>query len=202
MNKRDSLMIAMYKIKTIKFGNFKLKSGMMSPVYIDLRVLVSYPKVLKEIAHMYAGILKKLTYKRMAGIPYTALPIVANISAINNKPWIYTRKEVKEHGINRPVEGEFKAGEKVVMIDDMITTGLSKIETLKPLKQIGLNIKDIVVLVDREQGGKEYLENKGYVFHAAFTITQWLQVLLKNKKLSKSKYEEVISYLSNNKIKS
>lgn len=197
----DSLMINMFKINAIKFGNFKLKSGMMSPVYIDLRVLVSHPKVLKEIARAYAEILSKLTYKRMVGIPYAALPIVANISAINDKPWIYTRKEVKDHGIKKPVEGDFKKGEKIVMIDDMITTGLSKVETLKPLEQIGLVIKDIVVLVDREQGGKEYLEKRGYSFHTVFTISQWLKVLYENKKLSKQKYEEVTNYLNTNKVK-
>ena len=199
MKELDSLMLDMYKIKAIKFGTFKLKSGIMSPFYIDLRVLVSYPKVLKKIAKAYSSILKKLKFKRMVAIPYTALPIVANISAINNKPWIYTRKETKEYGIKRPVEGEFNKGEKIVMIDDMITTGGSKIETIKPLKDIGLNIKDIVVLVDREQGGREHLESMNYSFYSVFTISQWLKVLLKNKKLLKSKYEEVINYLNNNK---
>ena len=193
-------MLDMYKIKAIKFGSFKLKSGMISPVYIDLRVLVSYPKVLKKIAQAYISILRKINFKRMVAIPYTALPIVVNISAINNKPWIYTRKEVKDYGIKRPVEGEFKKGERVVMIDDMITTGASKIETVRPLKELGLNIKDIVVLVDREQGGKEQIERQGYNFYSVFTITQWLRCLLKNKKLSTTKYSEVLTYLENNKI--
>lgn len=189
----------MYKIKAIKFGTFKLKSGMISPVYIDLRVLVSYPKVLKKIARAYISILRKIKFERMVAVPYTALPIVANISAINNKPWIYTRKEIKNYGIKRPVEGEFKKGERIVMIDDMITTGASKIETVKPLRELGLNIKDIVVLVDREQGGREYLKKQGFNFYCVFTIEQWLKCLRKNKKLSKMKYEEIIEYLKKNK---
>lgn len=200
MRNLDPLMLDMYKIKAIKFGKFKLKSGMISPVYIDLRVLVSYPKVLKKIAQVYQVILRKIKFKRMVAVPYTALPIVANISVINNKPWIYTRKESKDYGIKRPVEGIFKKGEKIVMIDDMITTGASKIETVKPLKELGLNIKDIVVLVDREQGGKEQLERQGFNFYSVFTITQWLRCLLKNKKLSTTKYNEVLTYLENNKI--
>jgi uridine monophosphate synthetase len=191
----------MYKIKAIKFGNFKMKSGLMTPVYIDLRVLVSSPKVLKEIALEYVSILKKLSFKRMVGLPYTALPIVANIAAINNKPWIYMRKEVKEYGTKKAIEGAYNVGEKVVMIDDMITNGLSKVESLKPLEENGLKIKDIVVLVDREQGGKDNLEKKGYTFHCVFTLGQWLKVLVDHKKISKEKYEEVTTYLNENKIK-
>lgn len=201
MTKRELLMINMYKIKAIKFGNFKMKSGLMTPVYIDLRVLVSSPKVLKEIALEYVSILKKLSFKRMVGLPYTALPIVANIAAINNKPWIYMRKEVKEYGTKKAIEGAYNVGEKVVMIDDMITNGLSKVESLKPLEENGLKIKDIVVLVDREQGGKDNLEKKGYTFHCVFTLGQWLKVLVDHKKISKEKYEEVTTYLNENKIK-
>lgn len=201
MIKREILMINMFKINAIKFGNFKMKSGLMTPVYIDLRVLVSSPQVLKEIAYEYVKILKKLSFKRMVGLPYTALPIVANIAAINNKPWIYMRKEVKDYGTKRAIEGAYKEGEKVVMIDDMITNGLSKVETLKPLEELGLKIKDIVVLVDREQGGREHLEKMGYNFHNVFTLAEWLKVLFQYKKIAKTKYEEVISYLNANKIK-
>lgn len=201
MTKRESLMVNMFKIKAIKFGTFKLKSGMISPVYVDLRVLVSYPKVLKEIAGAYVLLLKNIPHKRMIAIPYTALPITANISAINNKPWIYTRKEVKSYGINRPVEGEYNEGERLVMIDDMITTGASKIETIKPLLGLGLEIKDIVVLVDREQGGREYLTKLGYRFHAVFTITEWLKTLLKMRKITQKTYDEVITYLALNRVK-
>ncbi|MFZ2992324.1 MAG: orotate phosphoribosyltransferase [Microgenomates group bacterium] len=194
-------MINMFKINAIKFGNFKMKSGLMTPVYVDLRVLVSAPKVLKEIAHEYVAILNKLSFKRMVGLPYTALPIVANIAAINNKPWIYMRKEIKEYGTKKAIEGAYNTGEKVVMIDDMITNGLSKVESLKPLEENGLKIKDIVVLVDREQGGRDNIEKKGYNFHCVFTLTQWLKVLLNHKKISKKKYDEVIAYLEANKIK-
>ena len=201
MNKRDALMIDMFKIQAIKFGNFKMKSGMMTPVYIDLRVLVSSPKILKQIAREYVKILNKMSFQRMVGLPYTALPIVANIAAINNKPWIYIRKEVKEYGTKKAIEGAYREGEKIVMIDDMVTNGLSKVEALKPLEEFGLKIIDIVVLVDREQGGREHLEKMGYSFHSIFTLAQWLKVLVDNKKIPKKKYEEVIQYLSTNKIK-
>ncbi len=111
------------------------------------------------------------------------------------------RKEVKEYGTKKAIEGAYQVGEKVVMIDDMVTNGLSKVESLKPLEEEGLKIKDIVVLVDREQGGRDNLEKKGYAFHCVFTLAQWLKVLLDHKKITKKKYEEVTAYLNANKIK-
>lgn len=108
---------------------------------------------------------------------------------------------MKSYGINRPVEGEYNKGEQLVMIDDMITTGASKIEIIKPLLELGLEIKDIVVLVDREQGGREYLTKLGYRFHAVFTITEWLNALLRMKKITQKTYDEVITYLALNKVK-
>jgi len=201
MKNKEKLMLSLFKISAIKFGSFKLKSGMISPVYIDLRVLVSYPKVLKQVAKAYLSVLEKLKFDRMTAVPYTAIPIVAAVSFYNNKPWLYTRKEVKDYGTKKPFEGEYKVGERVVLVDDMITTGASKIEAIKPLMEAGLVIKDIVVLFDREQGGKEFLEEKGFRLYPVLTLKEWLDLLVKKKKISKEKYEEVISFINNTKIK-
>jgi uridine monophosphate synthetase len=201
MKNKEKLMLSLFEISAIKFGSFKLKSGMISPVYIDLRVLVSYPKVLKQVAKAYLSVLEKLKFDRMAAVPYTAIPIVAAVSFYNNKPWLYTRKEVKNYGTKKPFEGEYKVGERVVLVDDMITTGASKIEAIKPLTNAGLIIKDIVVLFDREQGGKEFLEEKGFRLYPVLTLKEWLDLLVKKKKISKEKYEEVISFINNTKIK-
>jgi len=119
MKNKEKLMLSLFKIGAIKFGSFKLKSGMISPVYIDLRVLVSYPKVLKQVAKAYITVLEKLKFDRMAAVPYTAIPIVSAISFYNNKPWLYTRKEVKDYGTKKSFEGEYKVGERVVLVDDM-----------------------------------------------------------------------------------
>lgn len=203
MNKNDKekLALELVKIGCVKFGEFILKSGLKSPVYIDLRILVSYPKTLKLVGQAFAKILKTLRYDRIAAIPYAALPLAASASFAVNKPWIYTRKEVKDHGIKKPIEGLYKKGEKVVIIDDLITYGDSKLEVIKPIINEGLKVKDIVVLVDREQGGKEHLAKKGYHLHAVYKISDWLKILKRKKKISNLQYKNTIAFLRQTKIK-
>ncbi len=194
-NKKEKLMLNLYQIGVLKFGSFILKSGLKSPFYIDLRILISYPKVLRDVAYVYKEILDNLSFDRMMAVPYTAIPIATAISLLNKKPLIYSRKEVKNYGIKRPIEGEYEKGEKVVLIDDMITTGGSKIENIRLIESLGLKVKDVVVLFDRLQGGKEELKKEGYRLHSAFTIIDWLDVLKRNKKISEKKYQEVVDYL-------
>ncbi len=195
MNKKERLMIDLFQIGVLKFGDFLLKSGLKSPFYIDLRILVSYPKVLQDVAFVYKEILDELCFDRMMAVPYTAIPIATAISLLNKKPLIYSRKEVKSYGIKRPVEGEYKRGETVVLIDDMITTGGSKIETIRLVESLGLKVKDVVVLFDRLQGGRKELKKEGYRLHSAFTIFNWLDILKKNKKIDENKYQDVVNYL-------
>lgn len=195
-NKKEKLMIDLYQIGVLKFGSFVLKSGLTSPFYIDLRILISYPKILRNVAMVYKEILEQLSFDRMMAVPYTAIPIATAISLLNKKPLIYSRKEVKTYGIKRPVEGEYQKGERVVLIDDMITTGGSKLETIKLIENLGLKVKDVVVLFDRLQGGKEELKKEGYFLHSAFTIIDWLMVLKKNNKIDENKHQELLNYLA------
>lgn len=184
MTKKEKIILDLYKIGTIKFGSFKLKSGLTSPYYLDLRFLCSYPKVLKRIAAAYAQILKKLKFNLIAGIPYTGIPISTAITLDYKWPMIFTRKEAKNHGIQRPIEGMYKKGQKVVIIDDVISDGASKLETIRPLESNGLRVKDIIVLLDRGQGGPENLQRKGYQCHSLFTMEEVLKILRKNKKIT------------------
>ncbi len=139
----------------MQFGEFTLKSGLRSPIYIDLRRLVSYPSLLRSIGSAYLGILKALRFDRLAAVPYAAIPIATSISLQGGLPMIYPRKEAKDYGTRAEIEGDYKSGETVVLIDDLATTGGSKFEVIDKLKAAGLQVHDVVVLIDRQSGARE-----------------------------------------------
>ena len=179
----------------IKFGEFTLKSGLKSPIYIDLRRIITYPKLIEAIAQAYLPLLSSLQFSRIAGLPYAAIPIATAISLAGNYPLIYPRKEVKTYGTKAEIEGEYHAGETVVVIDDLATTGGSKFEAIEKLTGAGLVVKDVVVLVDRQSGAKESLRQAGYSMHAVLTIGQLLEYWEGNGKVEKSKIDETRKFL-------
>jgi uridine monophosphate synthetase len=180
----------------IKFGEFTLKSGFKSPIYIDLRQIITYPKLLNQIAQAYLPILSTLQFSRIAGLPYAAIPIATAISLAGNYPMIYPRKEVKSYGTKAEIEGEYHAGETVVVIDDLATTGGSKFEAIEKLTGAGLVVKDVVVLIDRQSGAKESLAQAGYSLHAVLTITQMLDHWENTGKVEKDRIEETRKFLT------
>ena len=192
----SSLADSLLSAGCIKFGDFTLKSGLHSPIYIDLRRIITYPKLLAQIAEAYLPILHLLSFTRIAGLPYAAIPIATAISLAGNYPMIYPRKEVKSYGTKAEIEGEYRAGETVVVIDDLATTGGSKFEAIEKLTGAGLVVKDVVVLVDRQSGAKESLAQAGYAMHAVLTINEMLDYWEANGKVAKDKTEATRKFLS------
>jgi uridine monophosphate synthetase len=195
---QKSLADGLLSAGCIKFGEFTLKSGLKSPIYIDLRQIITYPKLLAEIAQAYLPLLSTFHFSRIAGLPYAAIPIATAISLAGNYPMIYPRKEVKTYGTKAEIEGEYHAGETIAVIDDLATTGGSKFEAIEKLTGVGLVVKDVVVLVDRQSGAKESLAQAGYSMHAVLTITQMLDYWEENGKVEKNKIAETRKFLAEN----
>ncbi len=201
--KRDAqlapaLVEGLLSMGCVRFGEFTLKSGIVSPIYIDLRRLVAFPGWLTQVAAAYIQKLKTLNFDRLAGLPYAALPITTAISLQGNWPMIYPRKSTKDYGTEAAIEGIFNPGETVVVIDDLATTGGSKFEAIEKLKSAGLKVEDVVVLIDRESGAREALEEQGYRMHALFTLTQLLDYWEATNRLPQEQLEKAREFLSKN----
>lgn len=175
--KKQQIIFEFFRIKVIKLGRFKLKSGIMSPIYLDLRQLISYPQLLRAIADLLWQNLWLASYDVMCGIPYTALPIATCISLDHDIPMIMRRKEKKSYGTQQQIEGIFQPGQTCLVVEDVITTAGSVLETIADLEEAGLFVRDIGVLIDREQGGRDNLQRKNYRVHAALTFTEILRGL-------------------------
>ena len=191
----EPLIEGLLSMGCVRFGEFTLKSGIISPIYIDLRRLVAFPGWMTQVAAAYIRQLKTLEFDRIAGLPYAALPIATAISLQGNWPMIYPRKEVKSYGTAVQIEGIYHPGETVVVIDDLATTGGSKFEAIEKLTEAGLVVKDVVVLIDRESGAKESLEEAGFHMHALFTLTELLDYWEATDRLPLEQIESVREFL-------
>jgi orotate phosphoribosyltransferase len=164
------------RIGAFKFGAFKLTSGKMSPYYIDLRIVPSFPDAFREINSFYVDVIKDKVgtknFERVAGIPVAGIPFAALIAYDLKKPFLYIRKGARLHGRERRIEGVIAPGDRILLLDDLITTGLSLKGTAKAIIAEGGLVTDAVVLLDRQEGGKERLAKSGIRLHALLNITE------------------------------
>ncbi len=198
--KPQDVIFSLMDIGALRFGTFTLKSGMFSPIYIDLRLIISYPHLLKAIADIIWDKVKALEFDLICGVPYTALPIATAISLYYNVPMIMRRKETKDYGTKKMIEGAFKKGQKCLIIEDLITSGMSLFETIAPLELEEVVVTDAVVLIDREQGGKRKLADKGYTLHAVFTLSELVDTLQVAGKLDPLKASSVKTFITENQV--
>lgn len=188
---KEQFVLELEKIGAIKFGSFTLKSGLTSPFYFDLRDMISFPYILEGIADLLVERIKDMEFDVLTGIPYTALPIASLVASKMQKPLVYMRKEEKAYGTGNNVIGKFEKGAKCLVIDDLITTGASKIETAEKYEKEGIIIEDFVVVIDRSSNGTEELAKDGYKLHSLITLNEIVQLLKEKDLIADEKVKEV-----------
>ncbi|GAB0489383.1 hypothetical protein MMPV_000601 [Pyropia vietnamensis] len=196
-----ALVLQLADVEAIKFGSFTLKSGIQSPIYIDLRVTVSYPPLLSLIAStLLASLPQSVAYEALCGVPYTALPFATAMSLDTKVPMLMRRKEVKAYGTKKSIEGAIKPGGVVLVVEDLVTSGGSVMETVQPLRDAGCVVTDVVVLLDRQQGAVERLAADGVAVHAALGIGQVLDVLVEEARVDQAVAADVRAFLAANQV--
>jgi orotate phosphoribosyltransferase len=175
-SEKNEISKILNRIGAFNFGAFRLTSGKMSPYYIDLRIVPSFPDAFREICGFYTGFIKDnvgtKSFERVAGIPVAGIPFAALIAYDLKKPFLYIRKGLHRHGRERRIEGVIAPGDHILIADDLITTGLSLQNAAKAIVAEGGLVTDAAVLLDRQEGGKERLAKSGIRVHAMLDITE------------------------------
>lgn len=180
----EQLALTLYDVGAVQLGKFKLHSGRTARIYLDLRLLVSFPPALRLATAAYRRILANLSFDVLAAPPLAGLPFGTALCLDMDVPLIYPRKTAKSYGTGKEIEGKWQVGQTAVVIDDVITSGDSIGEAIAALKAAGLQVREAVVLVDREQNGIEMMQAQGYQVHAAMTMSQLLSILEEHGRIS------------------
>jgi len=184
----------------LKFGSFKIKSGAMSPYYIDLACLLSSPKDLCQVAEAAASEINRIKVvdriDMLASIELKGALILPSIGCLVDLPCVVVRKKEKAYGVKGRIAGAGVAkGDHILFFDDVVSEGLSKLEGMKPLEEFGAEVKHLLVVVDREQGGVKNLEKLGYKVHALARISELAGSLSASGSVSKDQAQTVLDYI-------
>ena len=190
---------ALADANVVRFGKFALASGIESPIYINLRVLPSYPESMKIVSEELSKLVKKMKPDVVAGAETAGIPLSTAISLKTGIPMIYVRKRPKTYGTMDLVEGILEKGKKVVLVDDMATNAYSKLKFVEGIKHAGGIIEDVVIVLDREQGGAEALGKENIKLHSLITLKELLGYMKDNNMIDDGKLNEILLYLKQNK---
>ena len=179
--KKDKMANILFKINAVKFGVFKLSSGKASPYYVDMRVIPSFPDAFREICDFYVeninGQIDTKNFSRIAGVPVAGMIFASQVAYNLKKPFLYVRKGIRLNGRQRRVEGVLASGDKVLLVDDLMTTGLTLQKAAESVKAEGGIVTDAVVFLDREEGGRQLLEKNGIKLHSLLKISEIVKTL-------------------------
>ena len=194
-HKKVEMAKILTQIDALKFGLFKLTNRKVSPYYIDLRIVPSFPDAFKDIIDFYSQTIKEQIgtkiIDRIAGIPIAGIPFASQVAYNLKKPFLYVRKGIKLHGRERRVEGVLVSGDRVLLIDDLVTTGLTLKEAAEAVRAEGGVVTDAVAFLDREEAGKQLLDKSGVKLHALLHISEIVDTLFEMGTLDEESYKTV-----------
>lgn len=195
---------ALFSSDCLKFGSFRIKSGALSPYYIDLSCLLSSPEdfccVVDAVADEIKRIMSFGKIDKLASIELKGALLLPSIACRLELPCVVVRKAEKRYGVTgRVAGGTVVRGEHILFFDDVVTDGMSKVEGMKPLEEFGAQVNHVMVVVDREQGGKENIEKSGYKFRALATISELVKCLLQFSYIPEEQANAVLDYVKGSK---
>jgi orotate phosphoribosyltransferase len=203
--KKAKMAKILIRIDALKFGIFKLTSGKNSPYYIDLRIVPSFPDAFTEICDFYT---QQITtqigtknFDRIAGVPIAGMPFASQIAYNFKKPFLYVRKGIRRHGRQRRVEGILVSGDRVLLIDDLVTTGLSLRKAAEAIRAEGGIVTQAVAFLDREEGGKEKLAKQGIKLHSLLKIDEVAKILYETDAIDEESYKTITKQIKKEKTK-
>lgn len=198
-NKKIRMANILYKIDTLKFGVYQLSSGKQSPYYIDLRVIPSFPDAFREICEFYVQQMTEEiglnNFDRIAGIPLSGIPFASQVAYNIKKPFLFIRRDIKLYGRERRVEGILISGDKVLIVDDLLTTGLTLKRAVEAVRAEGGIITDAIVFLDREEGGKELLEKNGVKVHTLLNVSEVADTLFEIGAIDKDSLRTILKQI-------
>jgi len=194
--------IFLYKNNIIRFGNFTLASGKNSSYYVDLRLIPSYPhqfrKMIKNLQNLIVEKTGLNDFDCLASVPTGGLVVTSALAIEIVKPLIYVRSKPKEHGTTKSIEGKISAGMKVVMVDDVVTTGTSVLNGINQLKEAGLLVSDLYVIINRLEGADKALSDIGVQTHQLTDILEITDILFQEKLIDKEIFEKIKNQVNRN----
>ncbi len=199
-NSKADLLAKLFEIDAIKEGEFTLASGIVSPVYIDLRRIISFPDVYQHVVDLLWDAIEDKHAHHVGGVPYAALPLASGVALLYRKSMLMPRKEVKDHGAGRTIEGVYKSGDTIVMLEDVVTSGGSILAAIDALEKEGLIVKEVVCFMDREQGAAQKLAERGIALRAVCTLSQAMDALRQAGKIDEAAVSRIATFIQQNQF--